>query len=161
MEKIKQNKNTVLIIGAIVVLVIVFFATNKKTEDAIIVDDSALTNELDGEALGESAATTEIPMPEESSWVAQPVSDSGLTLSIPQDYFVSKPRISGCDATSISTMQGGKPVSIAFVYNVGCEHPDLKVGFSQAIEKNGYIFRTNYTSPSVLAVFERIVNSAN
>lgn len=161
MEKIKQNRNIVLIIGAIVVLIIVFFATNKKTEDAIIVDDSALTDELSGEALGESAVTTEIPMPEESSWVEQSVSDSGLTLSIPQEYFVSKPRIPGCDTTSISTMQGGRPISVAFVYNTSCEYPDLKVGFSQAIEKNGYIFRTNYTSPSVLAVFERIVNSAN
>lgn len=160
MENIKQNRNTVLIVGAIIILVIVFFAT-KKTTDAPMVNDDALSAELDGEALGESAMTTEIPMPDESSWQNKEVTPGTLTLQIPEEYYVSKPRIPGCDATSISTMRDSKPVSVAFVYNVGCEHSDLRVGFSQAIEKNGYIFRTNYSSPSVLAVFERIVNSAN
>jgi hypothetical protein len=157
MEKIKKNRNALLIIGAIVILAIVFFAT-KGDRAEVVVNDDALTDEL-GLVEGDAASSTEIPMPED--WETQEVSGGALTLDIPTEYFVSKPRIAGCDATSISTTQNGKPVSVAFVYDVGCQHPDLQVGYAHRIERNGYIFRTNYNSPSVLAVFEKIVNSAN
>lgn len=157
MEKIKQNRYLVFIVLAIILLAIIFFATN-KTEEAIVEEDNL--SEVIGEVEGDVAQNTEIPMPEESSWVENEVSPNSLTLDVPTEYFVSKPRIEGCDATSISAMHAGKPVSVAFVYNVDCDHPDLKLNAARFVEKNGYIFRTNYTSPSVIAVFERLVNSA-
>ncbi len=159
MDKIKQNRNILLVAAAIVILAIVFFAT-KGDRAEVVVGDDALTDEL-GLVEGEAISNTYIPMPEDSSWAPKEVSNGALTLDIPTEYFVSKPRIPGCDATSISTAKAdGKPVSVAFVYNLGCEHPDLQFGYAHRIERNGYVFRTNYSSPSVLAVFERIVNSA-
>lgn len=159
MDYIKQNKNTVAMILAIVVLIIVFFATKKPKEEVVVNDDAA--SDVAGLVEGESTTNTAIPMPDEASWAANEVSENKLTLDIPQEYFVSKPRIGDCDVTSISTVRdNGKPVSVALVYNVGCEHPDLQLNASKSIKKNGYIFRTNYTSPSVIAVYERIVESA-
>ncbi len=159
MDYIKQNKNTVAMILAVIVLVIVFFATKKHKNDVVVNDD--VINDPNGSVEGDSTSNTEIPMPEESSWMSNEVSEDKLTLDIPEQYFVSKPKIGDCDVTSISTIRdNGKPVSVAFVYNVGCTHPDLLSNASKSVEKNGYIFRTNYTSPSVIAVFERIVNSA-
>jgi hypothetical protein len=100
-------------------------------------------------------------MPADGEWMPKEVSEDKLTLDIPSGYYVSRPRIGDCDVTSISTVtDNGKPVSIALVYNVGCTNADLQTNAAQSIEKNGYIFRTNYTSPSVIAVFEKIVNSA-
>ena len=156
MEKFKENKNTVLVILAIVVLVVVFFITKDSKDDVMVNDDVLNEN---GQVEGDSISNTEIPMPTE--WASQEVSEDKLTLDIPTEYFVSKPRIGDCDVTSISTVRdNGKPVSVALVYNVGCTHPDLLSNASKSIEKNGYIFRTNYTSPSVLAVYERLVESA-
>ncbi len=135
------------------------FATKKPK---VLVNDDASNSSDVKDLTGEVAGTdTTIDMPAESDWMEKEVSEDKLTLQIPEQYFVSKPRISGCDVTSISTqLPNGKPVSVALVYNVECENADLKANASQSIEKNGYIFRTNYTSPSVIAVFERIVNSA-
>lgn len=156
MEKIKQNRNLILIVVAIALLVLVFFLTKGERED-VVVNEDVLT---DGETLGESAVSTQIPMPAPESWESKEVSEGKLNLEIPREYYVSKPNIPGCDATSISTEVNGKPVSVAFVYDVGCTNQDVRTNAAKSVEKNGYIFRTNYTSPSVIAVFEKIVNSA-
>ncbi len=159
MDKVKENKGGLMVLLALVLLTVVFFATKKPKDEVIINDDAA--SDVAGLVEGESTTNTAIPMPDEASWAPQEVSENKLTLDIPQEYFVSKPRIGGCDVTSISTVRdNGKPVSVALVYNVGCSHPDLQLNASKSVEKNGYIFRTNYTSPSVLAIFERIVESA-
>jgi len=159
MEKIKNNKGGLIVLLALIILTVVFFATKKPK---VLVNDDASNSSDVKDLTGEVAGTdTTIDMPAESDWMEKEVSEDKLTLQIPEQYFVSKPRISGCDVTSISTqLPNGKPVSVALVYNVECENADLKANASQSIEKNGYIFRTNYTSPSVIAVFERIVNSA-
>jgi len=159
MEKIKNNKGGLIVLLALIILTVVFFATKKPK---VLVNDDASNSSDIKDLTGEVAGTdTIIDMPAESDWMEKEVSEDKLTLQIPEQYFVSKPRISGCDVTSISTqLPNGKPVSVALVYNVECENADLKANASQSIEKNGYIFRTNYTSPSVIAVFERIVNSA-
>jgi hypothetical protein len=156
MEKIKQNRNTILIVLAIILLVVVFFLTKDKKE-GVMVNDDAL---IDGETLGESATSTQIPMPAPESWEAKEVSEGKLNLEIPREYYVSKPNIAGCDATSIGTEINGKPVSVAFVYDIGCTNEDVRANAAKSVEKNGYVFRTNYTSPSVIVVFEKIVNSA-
>lgn len=159
MDKVKENKGGLMVLLALVILTVVFFVTKKPKQDVLVNDD--VLSEVDPLVGSESSASVYVPMPADSQWIPKEVSEDKLTLDIPTEYYVSKPRIGDCDVTSISTVTAdGKPVSIALVYNVGCDNADLKVNYSQAIEKNGYIFRTNYTSPSVLAVFERLVNSA-
>ncbi|MDQ5883104.1 MAG: hypothetical protein QG654_15 [Patescibacteria group bacterium] len=155
MDKVKENKGGLMVLLALVVLTVVFFATKKPKEEVAVNDDV-----LEGETLGGNVSNTTIPMPPVESWETKEVSEGKLNLDIPREYYVSKPNIEGCDATSISTELNGKPVSVAFVYKVGCENVDLTTGFAKSVEKNGYVFRTNYTSPSVIAVFEKIVNSA-
>lgn len=159
MDKVKENKGGLMVLLALVVLTIVFFATKKTTEELVVNDDAL--EEVDPVVGPEASSNVFIPMPSDADWIPKEVSENSLILDIPSEYFVSKPRIGDCDVTSISTVSpDGKPISVALVYNVGCDNADLKVNFAQSIEKNGYIFRTNYTSPSVLAVFERLVESA-
>lgn len=159
MENAKQTKGGLLVLIALVILTVVFFVT-KKAKDEVVVNSDELT-EVDPLVGSESSANIYVPMPDDSQWMPKEVSEDKLTLDIPSEYYVSRPRIGDCDVTSISTVtDNGKPVSIALVYNVGCTNADLQTNAAQSIEKNGYIFRTNYTSPSVIAVFERIVNSA-
>ncbi len=158
MDTVKQNKGGLLVLLALVILTVVFFAT-KKPKDEVLVNDDVLTD-VDPLVGPESSANVYVPMPADSEWMPKEVSEDKLTLDIPADYYVSRPRIGDCDVTSISTISNGKPVSIALVYNVGCDNADLQTNAAQSVEKNGYIFRTNYTSPSVIAVFEKIANSA-
>jgi len=158
MEKVKENRGGFMVLLALVVLTIVFFVTKKTTEEVVINEDNL--EEIDPLVGPEASANVFVPMPSDADWIPKEVSENNLVLDIPSEYYVSKPRIGNCDVTSISTESNGKPISIALVYNVGCDNADLKVNFAQSIEKNGYIFRTNYTSPSVIAVFERIVESA-
>lgn len=159
MDKVKGNKGGLMVLLALVILTIVFFATKKPREEVVVNDD--VLSEIDPLVGSESSANVYIPMPGDSDWIATEVFEDKLTLDVPTEYYVSKPRIGDCDVTSISTVTSdGKPVSIALVYNVECENADLKVNFAERVEKNGYVFRTNYTSPSVLAVFERLVESA-
>ena len=157
MDTVKKNKGGLLVLLALVILTVVFFATKKPKE--VIVNDDMIedSNPLVG---SESSANVYIPMPSDSSWMQNEVSENKLTLDVPEEYYISKPRIGDCDVTSISTVSNGKPVSVALVYNVGCDNADLQNNLAQSIEKNCYVFRTNYTSPSVVAIFERIVNSA-
>ena len=158
MDKVKENKGGLMVLLALVILTVVFFITKKPKDDVMVNEDVMEVDPLVG---SESSANVYVPMPEDSQWIEKEVSEDKLTLDIPSEYYVSKPRIGDCDVTSISTVSSsGKPVSIALVYNVGCENADLQVNYAQSIEKNGYIFRTNYTSPSVMAIFERLVNSA-
>lgn len=159
MDKVKENKGVLMVLLALVILTIVFFATKKTTEEVLVNED--VLSEVDPLVGSESSANVYVPMPEDADWIPTEVSEDKLTLDVPTEYYVSKPRIGDCDVTSISTVSpDGKPISVALIYNVGCDNADLKVNFAEAIEKNGYIFRTNYTSPSVLAVFERLVKSA-
>ncbi len=157
MDKVKENKGGLIVLLALVILTVVFFATKKPKDEAMV---NETPEEVDPLVGSESGSSVYIPMPEDSQWMSKEVSESKLTLDIPSEYYVSRPRIGDCDVTSISTVSNGKPVSIALVYNVGCDNADLKTNSAQSIEKNGYVFRTNYTSPSVVAVFERIVESA-
>ena len=157
MDKIKQNKGGLVVLLLLVILTIVFFVFKGPKAEAPVIENSEAVDPLVGP---ESSANIYIPMPNDADWIANEVFENKLTLDIPSEYYVSKPRIGDCDVTSISTVSNGKPVSIALVYNVGCDNADLKVNSAQSIEKNGYVFRTNYTSPSVVAVFEKIVASA-
>lgn len=158
MDTVKNNKNIFIFIGVLVVVAVLVFVIKKENDDAVM--DDTMTENDESETLGNPDTSVEIPIPDASSWMAQEVSESKLTLSVPESYFVSKPRIDDCDVTSISTEANGKPVSVALVYNQDCANEDLGINFAKRVEKNGYIFRTNYSSPSVLAVFDQIVASA-
>lgn len=157
MNTIKNNKNIFIFIGALVVIAVLILVTKKHDDDTLVNDDMM---QEDTETLGTPDASVEIPMPDASAWMPQEVSESKLTLSVPETYFVSKPRIDDCDVTSISTEANGKPVSVALVYNKDCANQDLAINFAKRVEKDGYVFRTNYSSASILAVFDQIVASA-
>ena len=157
MDTIKENKGGLIVLLVLVILTIGFFVFKGPKAEAPVVENPEVTDPLVGP---EAGANVYVPMPDDADWIANEVFENKLTLNIPSEYYVSKPRIGNCDVTSISTVSNGKPVSIALVYNVGCDNADLKVNAAQSIEKNGYVFRTNYTSPSVVAVFEKIVASA-
>lgn len=157
MEKFKENKGGLIVLVALILLTIAFFVFKSPKVEAPVENNEEVTDPLVGP---EAGANVYVPMPADADWIPQEVFENKLTLDIPNGYYVSKPRIGDCDVTSISTESNGKPISVAFIYNVGCDNADLKVNAAQSIEKNGYIFRTNYTSPSVVAVFEKIVAGA-
>lgn len=162
MEKLRQNKNGLMILGAIVILVIIFLITknpNNSSDEILPVNDEVLSEEDLGEVEGQSTASAEIPMPAESSWVSKNLNEK-ISFSVPEGYFVSYPNIDDCDTASISTNHNGDTVSVAFIYNSDCGALNGDTNYSKMVEKNGFTFRTNYSGEDVIAVFDKIVESA-
>lgn len=156
-----NTKTRNIIIGALVVvvaLILIFFGRNKNTKTT---EQPAEENTTDNTATT-AAVPVEIPIPKEESFVTKNIKNE-ISLDVPNNYYISYPRIDGCDSViSIGTQTAKVPViSIMLVYKNGCvTNSDVVSGAKKLVEKNGYIFQTNSMSPSVLAVFDRIVSSA-
>ncbi len=156
-----MNKSRILniiIIILAVALIIFLFAKNKKTEDMTPVGDDT-QSENGGAGMGGGIV---VPTPAADSWKPADI-DSDISFEIPETYYVSHPVIGECkDVTSISTQTATAPtVSIALVYKEGCiTEADVTSYYSRREVREGYVFQTNSSSPSVLAIFDKIVASA-
>jgi hypothetical protein len=158
-----NSKTRNIIIGVIVVVLVVlgiiFLGKGGTSSDEA--QEPAPTN-TDTSSNINTPAPVVIPMPAENSWTTKSIK-SDISFEIPDNYYISYPRIDGCDSVaSIGTQTAGAPVvSVVLIYKKGCvTNTDVSTGVVRMQEKNGYIFQTNSGSASVLAVFDRIVASA-
>ena len=148
------------IINILLILValglIIFLITRKggnNQEDQTIEENTSDVSESIG-------SPEVIPTPAPESW--QTKQKENISFDIPKEYYVSNPVIGGCeDVTSVSTQTSASPtVSIALIYKDGCiENSDVTSYYTKREVKNGYVFQTSSSNPSVLAIFDKIVAS--
>lgn len=158
-----MNKSKILNIAIIVIalaLIIFLVVKEKKSDnDAVVPSDEASENDgTNGTATGGAA----IPVPSEASWTER-TTETKLSFEVPEEYYISYPVIGGCDeVVSISTQTPTDPtIAVALIYKEGCVTDVDVTGFYAHQEvKNGYVFQTNSNHPTVRAVFDRIVATA-
>lgn len=152
-------KNIVVIIIALA-LIAFLVLKEKKTETVVPVEETpSETENGSGANAGNGGA---IPVPAESSWTEKEVKDK-ITFDAPADYYISYPVIGGCsDVVSISTQTPTDPtIAVAMIYKEGCvSDTDVTMNYAMREVKDGYVFQTNSNHPTVRAVFDRIVASA-
>ncbi len=148
----------IAIIVLALALIIFLIVKDKKVEapSEIPVDENH------SETVNPSSEDAVIPVPAESSWMPKTV-ENEITFDAPSDYFISYPVIGECDdVISISTATATDPtIAVALIYKEGCvKDTDVTEFYAHRQVKDGYVFQTNSTHPTVLAVFDRIVASA-
>lgn len=158
-----MNKTKIINIVIIVLAIalIIFLIAKGKKADAPVDEtpDTVATVTDKPSVIGDSGA---IPVPAESSWTEKEVKDK-ITFDAPADYYISYPVIGGCkDVVSISTQTPTDPtIAVAMIYKEGCvTDTDVTMNYAMREVKDGYVFQTNSTHPTVRAVFDRIVASA-
>lgn len=159
-----NNKSRVLNIAIIVLALalIIFLVVKEKKSDT---DTETPINETPSETDNNGAGANNggaVPVPSEASW-GERETETELTFEAPEEYYISYPVIGGCDeVVSISTQTPTDPtIAVALIYKDGCVTDVDVTGFYAHREvKNGYVFQTNSTHPTVMAVFNRIVATA-
>lgn len=158
-----MNKSKILNIAIIVIALalIVFLVVKEKKAD---VDTETPNGENPTETTGNGNMNSggAIPVPSEASW-GERTTETKLSFEVPEEYYISYPVIGGCDeVVSISTQTPTDPtIAVALIYKEGCVTDVDVTGFYAHQEvKNGYVFQTNSTHPTVMAVFNRIVATA-
>ncbi len=160
-----NNKSRVLNIAIIVLALalIIFLVVKEKKSDTDENPINETPSETDNNGAGANNGGA-IPVPSEASWgETETETKTKLTFEAPEDYYISYPVIGGCDeVVSISTQTPTDPtIAVALIYKDGCVTDVDVTGFYAHREvKNGYVFQTNSTHPTVMAVFNRIVATA-
>ena len=157
-----MNKSKIINIVIIVIalaLIVFLITKEKKPEAEVPVDETPTETENNSSGAVNSGS---IPVPAESSWTEKEVKDK-LTFDAPAEYYISYPVIGGCkDVVSISTQTPTDPtIAVAMIYKEGCvTDTDVTMYYSLREVKDGYVFQSNSNHPTVRAVFDRIVESA-
>lgn len=161
--KKKSQIFNIIIIVLVVALIVIFVVSKmgkKVNQDLVVPEESSETTET--ESLN-TTTTVGASIPEPiGPWTSGSIG-SDITFDVPPTYYVSRPVIGECDdVVSISTQTSGAPtVPIALIYKDGCVTDTLVTGkYTYREVKNGYVFQTNSTNSSVLALFNKIVASA-
>lgn len=158
-----NNKSRVLNIAIIVLALalIIFLVVKEKKSDTDENPINETPSETDNNGAGANNGGA-IPVPSEASW-GETETKTKLSFEVPEEYYISYPVIGGCDeVVSISTQTPTDPtIAVALIYKDGCVTDVDVTGFYAHREvKNGYVFQTNSTHPTVMAVFNRIVATA-
>lgn len=159
-----RNKNLFIGIAVVlvVILLIIFTGGRKEAQDEMNLDETSEVSEnSDTEENNEvsSVAPISIPMPAQSEWGSYDL-DGKISFDVPEEYVVSRPNIGDCSVASISTLVNGQSVGVAFVYEADCDLPEaVTENYQLQEEVDGFIFQTLYTEPSVVEVFNEIVDS--
>ncbi len=153
--------NIVIIIVALALIAFLVFK-DKKTDNGA--ENETPNTETPDNTNGTGAnAGGAIPVPAESSWTETKGAEDKITFDAPAEYYISYPVIGGCsDVVSISTQTASDPtIAVAMIYKEGCvTDTDVTMNYAMREVKNGYVFQTNSNHPTVRAVFDRIVASA-
>lgn len=159
----KSNILNIIIIVLVLALVAVFFVGKGKDGDdnEVVNPDNASSTTSDVEIDTTSDTSAGVPTPV-GTWTSGSIKNE-ITFDVPPNYYVSYPVIGECkDVVSISTQTSGAPtIPVALIYKDGCVTDSVVMSkYTHREVKNGYVFQTNATNSSVVALFNKIVASA-
>ncbi len=158
-----MNKSKILNIAIIVIaLALIIFLVVKEKKADVDTENPNGENPTETTGNGNMNSGGAIPVPSEASW-GERETKTELSFEAPADYYISYPVIGGCDeVVSISTQTPTDPtISVALIYKEGCvTDADVTEFYAHQEVKNGYVFQTNSNHPTVRAVFDRIVATA-
>jgi hypothetical protein len=161
--------NKTKIVNVVVVLVVIaligFVVWNNKKDNknnSSSNTDNSMTTDAEN-TNKDSSMIGGVTLPITSGiWTPQSINNE-ITFETPEEYYVSHPVIGECeDVTSISTQSSNAPtIAIALIYKAGCvKDSDVTANYTHQVIKNGYVFQTSSNSPSVVAMYNKIVASA-
>lgn len=159
----KSNILNIVIIILVLALVVVFFVgkgKNGHSDEPVNTDNaSSTTSGVDKDKT--SGTSLGVPEPV-GTWTTGSIKND-ISFDVPPNYYVSYPVIGECkDVVSITTQTSSAPtVPVALIYKAGCvTDATVLAKYTRQETKNGYVFQTNSTDATVLALFARIVTSA-
>lgn len=157
----KSNALNIIIIVLVLALIAVFALTKHKAGNDVNVntDDSTATSTPSGANTGGNGASVPEPV---GAWTSSSIK-TDITFDVPPNYYVSYPVIGQCrDVVSIATQTASTPtVPVALIYKEGCvTDTEVTSKYTYREVKNGYVFQTNSSNPTVVSLYNRIVASA-
>lgn len=159
-----ENKSKIIniVIGVLVLLLIIVLVATRNGKNK-----TEVPADTDGTASVTETPTTisnapVVPLPPQEEWVMKTINDE-ISFDVPRNYYISHPKIDGCDSvSSISTQTSAAPaISVALIYKRNClNNADVLASSTHQVIINGYVFQTSSTNQSVVNIFNKIVASA-